>query len=144
MVNEITIDSVKLNQLDLVYDFLHPFFESQNLLIRSRKELEHLFKFGFVALQHETLVGFAAVEIYSKKLAEIQCLAVASSCRGQGIASRLVSRCVDVAKDQGVLELMAISSADSLFQRCGFDYSLPNQKKALFINPQGIPKTGAE
>ena len=143
-MNEISIDSAIPSQLDAVFEFLQPFFNEQNLLLRSRDELETLFKFGFVATKESAVVGFAAVEIYSKKLAEIQCLAVNPACRRQGIASLLVEKCVAVARQQGVLELMAISSAESLFQRCGFDYSLPNQKKALFINPQGPPQTDGE
>ena len=82
------------------------------------------------------VVGFAAVEIYSGKLAEIQCLAVSPAVQGQGIGRQLVRGCVDVARQQGVKELMAISATEAMFVACGFHYSLPNQKRALFISPQ--------
>jgi len=29
--------------------------------------------------------------------------------------------------------VMAITSSDSFFQSCGFDYTLPGEKRALFI-----------
>ncbi len=127
--------SAHAGQLTQVRDFLAPFFEAELLLPRTDEDLAKLLNLAFVALQHEKIVGFAALEIYSRKLAEIQCLAVATEARGHGVGQQLVSNCVAAAKKENVLELMAISAADALFKRCGFDYSLPNQKRALFISP---------
>ena len=79
------------------------------------------------------IVGFAAVEIYSKKLSEIQCLAVAAENQGQGLGKQLIGRCVERAEKLGVLELMAITASEKLFVDCGFHDALPNQKTALFI-----------
>ena len=118
-----------------VKSFLNPFIQAEFLLPRSDKELAQLLRWGFVAVCDSKIVGFAAVEVYSKKLAELQCLAVSTECRRLGVGRRLVNQCVDVARQQGVAELMAISASDQLFIACGFDYSLPNQKRALFIQP---------
>ncbi len=67
--------------------------------------------------------------------AEIQCLAVSDKFRRRGVGRTLVSMCVGRAREQKVVELMAISNSDKMFQACGFDYSLPNQKRAFFIQP---------
>ncbi len=88
---------------------------------------------GFVATVDEEVVGFAAVEIYSRKLGEIQCLAVAEAYQGRGIGSKLVELCVERAREKGILEVMAISSSEHFLQKLGFDYSLPDQKRALFF-----------
>jgi amino-acid N-acetyltransferase len=88
---------------------------------------------GFVATVVERVVGFAAVEIYSRKLGEIQCLAVEEGFQGLGIGSRLVALCVQRAREKGILEVMAISSSEHFLQKLGFDYSLPDQKRALFF-----------
>ena len=66
------------------------------------------------------------------KLAEIQCLAVSESHQRKGIGRQLVECCVRRAKEENVLELLAISSSEPMFKACGFDYSLPNQKRAFF------------
>jgi amino-acid N-acetyltransferase len=124
------------SDLERVLKFLKPFMESQQLLMRSSIELELLLRHGFIAQHAGMTVGFAAVEIYSRKLAEIQCLAVDEQFQRRGIGRELVERCVQRAKDLNVLEVMAISSSEGLFRACGFDYSLPNQKRALFIQPQ--------
>ena len=76
-------------------------------------------------------VGFAAVEVYSSKLAELQCLAVHPDYQRTGIGKLLVEQCVARARDLGVMEVMAISSSESFLRGCGFDYSLPDQKRAL-------------
>ncbi|MEZ6088295.1 MAG: GNAT family N-acetyltransferase [Pirellulaceae bacterium] len=115
-----------------IWKFLEPFFEEHVLLRRTPEEVRDLTKHGFAAFDDSDCVGFAAVEIYSRKLAEIQCLAVAENYRSQGIGRQLVHLCAQRAKDLGVMEVMAITSSDRFLQSCGFDYALPDQKKALF------------
>jgi len=121
-----------------VSNFLQPFVDQEFLLPRTRDELKHLLKHAFVARWRRKVVGFAAVEIYSRKLAEIQCLAVHPEFQRMGIGRRLVTACVRRAKDMKVLELMAISASDAFLKECGFDYSLPKQKRALFVEPMEV------
>jgi amino-acid N-acetyltransferase len=79
------------------------------------------------------IVGFSAVEIYSRKLSEVQCLAVHEDFHGRGIGSELVRYCVEKAREKGVLEVMAISASDNFLRNLGFQYALPDQKRALFL-----------
>jgi amino-acid N-acetyltransferase len=79
------------------------------------------------------VIGFAAVEIYSSKLAGIPCLAVTPGWQHQGVGKELVRCCVAEAGRQNMLEVMAISARDEFLISCGFDYLLPGQKRALFI-----------
>lgn len=119
--------------LELVTKFLQPFMDQELLLRRTSLELELLLKRAFIAFVDEEPVGFSSLEIYSKKLAEIQCLAVSNDHRRRGIGRQLVQHCVELSREEKVLELMAISSSEELFRLCGFDYSLPSQKRALFL-----------
>ena len=114
-------------------DLVDRFVQANRLLPRTTDELEDLIPFGFVATVDDKLVGFAALEIYSAKLAEIRSLAVDSAYQGLGIGKGLVQRCVDLAVRRNVLEVMAITSSDAFFQACGFDFTLPGEKKALFM-----------
>ena len=79
------------------------------------------------------VIGFAAVEIYLSNLAGIPCLAVTPDRQHQGGGKELVRYCVAEAGRQNVLEVMAISARDEFLASCGFDYSLPGQKRANFI-----------
>lgn len=114
-------------------NLLRPFVEERMILRRTKAEVSALMTTGFVALFHDEIVGFSSVEIYSKKLSEIQCLAVHRQHQGKGLGGILVSHCVELARQRGVMEVMAISSSDGFLLNQGFNYSLPNQKKALFI-----------
>ena len=118
--------------LPKVLALLRPFVEQRKLLRRTRAETAALLATGFVADQEGEIVGFSSVEIYSKKLAEIQCLAVKEGYQGQGLGSDLVRCCVELARERGIMEVMAISSSEKFLQDLGFDYSLPDQKRALF------------
>ena len=121
---------------ELLCEFLKLFVEAKQLLPRTTEELRRLTEFAWVARLEGKIVGFCAVEVYSCKLAEIQCMAVNPSVQRRGVGKGLVSRCVELARQEGVLELMAISSSDEFLNSCGFDHSLPEQKRAFFLQPQ--------
>lgn len=113
--------------------FLAPFIAQERLLPRTHDELEDLAQDGFVAISNGQILGFAALEVYSTKLAEVRSLAVSADHQRHGIGKALVEACIQRAKDLHVFEIMAITSADGFFQRCGFDFTLPGEKKALFL-----------
>ena len=133
--SEITTRPGRVEDAATVHSLIQPFVLQSLLLDRSVAEIESLTRNSVVAEDEGTMIGFAAVEVYSQKLAEIQCLAVAKSHQSQGVGKKLVEGCVKIAAEHKVLELMAISSSEQFLQECGFDYSLPGQKRALFINP---------
>jgi amino-acid N-acetyltransferase len=132
-VTNIIIRSATANDLEPLTMFLTPFVEAGKLLPRTFDELRGLLPTLFVAEQDGTIVGCAALEIYSWKLAEVRSLAVSSAVQGQGIGKRLVDACLDRARAANILEVMAITSSDAFFMACGFDYTLPGEKRALFM-----------
>jgi amino-acid N-acetyltransferase len=120
-----------------IHALMRPYVMQRLLLSRTEAEVIELTRHGFVAVRMEDerevqLVGFSAVEIYSPKIAELQCLAVHAHFQGSGIGRALVGRCVERARALNVMEVMAISSSENFLKGCGFDYALPDQKKALF------------
>ena len=127
------VRAATLRDVEALGEFIEPFVEQGRLLPRTHDELEDLTRHGFVAVIGKKIVGFAALEIYSVKLAELRSLAVSPDHQGQGIGKALVVACIDQAKKQNVFEVMAITSSDEFFQRCGFDFTLPGEKKALFL-----------
>jgi amino-acid N-acetyltransferase len=121
---------------DAIHAILRPYVANHKLFARTEAEVIDLTRHGFIAEINGRAVAFAAVEVYSRKLAELQCLAVRAEYHGRGIGQELVGRCVKRAKELGVVEVMAISSSDDFLKRCGFDYALPDQKRALFYQLQ--------
>lgn len=113
--------------------FIDPFVQEGRLLPRTHDELADLTRHGFAAVLPEgRIVGFAALEIYSKKLGELRSLAVDPEYRRHGIGKALVLACLNRAKEEKVFEVMTITSADDFFHKCGFEFTLPGERKALF------------
>jgi len=113
--------------------FIEPFVGDGKLLRRTFSELEGLLPNFFIAERDGEIVGCAALEVYSPKLAEVRSLAVSPTVQGMGIGRKLVDACVERARSESIFEVMAITSSDHFFLTCGFDYTLPGEKKALFI-----------
>lgn len=132
--DDFTIRPAHISDAPAIEALVEPYVRQRILLRRSIEEIRDLTRNGFVAERDGQLIGFAAVDIYSRKLAELQCLAVAEDVQRKGIGRRLVQTCIDCARKHQVLEVMAITAAEEFFRECGFDYALPDQKKALFFN----------
>ena len=133
MNDDTTIRVATDTDIEGIEALLAPFVTERQLLDRTDKELSHLVENGFVAVCGERIIGFAAIEVYSRKLAEIQALGVSMEFQGQGIGQALVEHCVERAKELKVVELMAITASESVFRSCGFDFALPDQKRAVFL-----------
>ena len=129
----ITVRAARTADVPELLRFIDPFVSSGKLLPRTADELLGLLAHCFIAEAEDRLIGCAALEIYSSKLAEIRSLAVAAEFRRQGVGKLLVDACVSRAREQGILEVMAITSSEEFFVSCGFDFTLPGEKKALFL-----------
>ena len=84
----------------------------------------------FVALLDRKVVGCCALEIYSKRLAEVRSLAVTKKYQGNGIATQLVERCLAHARKREVYEVLSITGALPFFEKRGFK-TFNNEKYAL-------------
>lgn len=120
--------------------FIEPFVDDGKLLPRTYDELNELLPSFFIAELNGQIVGCAALEVYSRKLAEIRSLAVSPAMQGKGIGKLLVEACIALAREKNVLEVMAITSSEGFFKSCGFDFTLPGEKKALFYQTRDNQK----
>ena len=118
-----------------IHALISHYASNGKLLPRSVYDVRRNLSKFFVAIEGAVVVGCVCLDVYGKKMAEIRSLAVAEHARGQGIGQQLVKLCVNEAKRRHVLEVMAITSVDHFFKSSGFDYTLPGERKALFINP---------
>lgn len=132
----IIIRKAQQDDLEDISAFITPFIADNKLLPRTHNELEDLINNLYIAQIDAKIVGCAALEIYSKKLAEVRSLAVSPDVQGMGIGKMLVKQCIERAKEEHILEVMAITSSEHFFKACGFDFTLPGEKKALFFQTQ--------
>lgn len=129
----IQIRTATIDDRESAMALVQQFVSQGKILARTLDEVEHVLANGYVAVQDERVVGFVTLEIYSQKLAEIRSLVVDDRVQGQGIGRRLVETCVQRARERGVFEVMAVSSSEDFFRTCGFDFTLPGEKKAFFL-----------
>ena len=85
-----------------------------------------------VATAVDRIVGCCALQVYSKRLAEVRSLAVHPDFQERGIASQLVDLCKQRARQRGVKELFAVTSQTSFFGRAGFA-TFRREKTAMFF-----------
>ncbi len=131
---QVSIRSAVAADIPAIADLIKPYVDEGILLERTYDEFGELLPNFFVAVdEDDAIVGCAALEIYSRKLAEIRSLAVSPTVQGQGVGRKLVEACVERAREHNVLEIMAITASDAFFQSCGFDYTLPSLKRAVFL-----------
>jgi len=132
--DEVVVRPVRFDDLPNIQALIQPFVDQGVLLPRSEGELFELLASSFVAEVGQRIVGYVALEIYSIKLAEIRSLTIADEYRHRELGRRMVAACVDLARRKGIVEVMAITSREEFFKKCGFDFTLPGEKKALFIH----------
>ncbi|MCA9907879.1 MAG: GNAT family N-acetyltransferase [Anaerolineae bacterium] len=125
----------KATEADLaaMTELITPFVEQGLLLERTFEELSEWLGTSFIAEVDGKIIGCAALEIYSRKLAEIRSLAVSKDAQGLGVGKALVNACVELAHHHHILEVMAITASEEFFRSCGFDFNTPNLKKAMFF-----------
>lgn len=84
----------------------------------------------FLAEEDGTLIACCALEVYSQRLAEIRSLAVLPAHQGKGIATELVARCVNRAREQKVHEILTVTGTPAFFEKHGFK-TFQSEKYAL-------------
>ncbi len=87
----------------------------------------------FVAEWNGRLVGCCALQVYSRRLAEVRSLAVEPEYARQGIGRRLVEACRRRARERGVSQVMAVTSAVPFFEHAGFS-TFKKERIALFYD----------
>lgn len=90
----------------------------------------------FVAEADGKIIGCCALQIYSKRMAEVRSLAVHPDFQDRGVASKLVKRCTERARERGIREVFAVTSATQFFDRLGFS-TFRREKTAMFFDVSG-------
>jgi len=73
-----------------------------------------------VAEEYGQVIGCVSLVSFNQALCEVRSLAVSPTCRGSGIGSRLITAAVDLARERGMRQVLALTRAASLFERTGF------------------------
>ncbi len=97
-----------------------PYVEDGTILYRSNDEIANTIRSYTVAKADGVVVGFAALHIYSTKLAEVRMLVVANAYQKQGIGYKIVAQLLQEAKQLGLQRVLTLTYSETLFRKLGF------------------------
>lgn len=73
-----------------------------------------------VAQEEKEIIACCALEVYSKRLAEIRSLVVNPKFQRKGIGTQLIQRCLKLAQAKKIYEVLSITGSRKVFSRLGF------------------------
>ncbi len=92
------------------------------ILNRSEDEVATNIRSYVLAKEGERLVGYTALHVHSKRLAEIRSLIVDEKYRGEKIGQRMVEFTLEEAKTLGVEEdVLVLTYLPAFFEKLGFN-----------------------
>jgi amino-acid N-acetyltransferase len=115
------IRKAQIYEVPEIRRFLVEFSQDGGILPRTLADLYGQLRDYYVYREDQgPLLGIAALHICWAGLGEIRSVAVTASHRGRGLASALVSTCLEEAKAIGLSEIFLLTLVPEFFQRFGF------------------------
>ena len=122
----------KLSNIKEMQDLILPEVDNGIILDRSEDEIATNIRSYILAYQEDILVGFTALHIHTKELAEVRSLIVKDEMRGQKIGEYLVKNALEEAVKLGIKRVLSLTYKQTFFERLGFieipKESLPEHK----------------
>jgi amino-acid N-acetyltransferase len=98
------------------------------LLPRTRRDIRAaIADYVVVVDTHRRVLACAALSGYSPSLAEVSSVAVARSAQGKGLGSMAVRGAEALARERGIVELFAMTTAETFFESLGYERSSVEQ-----------------
>lgn len=103
------------------------------ILFRSEDEIANNIRSYVLAKDRTKLVGYTALHVHSKKLAEVRSLVVHEDYRGKDIGADMVKFAINEAKELGIEEeILSLTYVPEFFKKLGFKEinkeSIPDHK----------------
>lgn len=98
------------------------------LLPRTRRDIRGAIDDYVVVVDaNRGVVGCAALSVYSESLAEVSSVAVSRSAHGKGLGTMAVRGTEALARERGIIELFAMTTAETFFESLGYERSSVEQ-----------------
>lgn len=98
------------------------------LLSRTRRDIRAAIEDYVVVVDtHRRVLACAALSGYSPTLAEVSSVAVARSAQGHGLGTMAVRGTEALARERGIVELFAMTTAEAFFESLGYERSSVEQ-----------------
>ena len=122
----------RLSDISLMQTIVKDEIQNGIILYRSDDEIATNIRSYIVAKEDGDLVGYGALHIHTKELAEVRSLVIDSKSRGKGIGSDIVKKLIVEGKNLGLKRVFTLTYQKEFFEKLGFleieKESLPEQK----------------
>lgn len=106
--------------VDTLFELIQGYAQKGIMLPRSREVLSRQIHTFVVAEVEGIVVGCGSLTRLGADLVEIRSLGMTEGYKGLGIGSKLVDSLTEMAREQGIPKIMALTYADSFFIKNGF------------------------
>jgi len=111
----------RISDMRQVEPLINVFARKNLMLPKTHDQLARLFREFVVAEDQDgTIVGCAALRVYTESLAEVASVAVDERAHGMGIGRRLVEGVMEEARELGLKTVFALTLQEDFFHKLGF------------------------
>lgn len=114
--------------------------EAGRMLPRNKEDLQSGIRDWRIATINDEIIGCVSLVFFTPKLCEIRSLAVAEAYRNNGLGKKLIEAALILAKERGAEDVLTLTRASGLFERCGFQINdIRNFPKKVQADCQACP-----
>jgi amino-acid N-acetyltransferase len=115
------VRKARVKDVKRIHELIDFYARKSEMLPRSEGDIAEAIRDFSVYEEGGSVLGCAALHIYSDKLAEIRSLAVERSNLKRGIGSKLVDACSEEAANLGIKNVFALTQKTEFFGKFGFN-----------------------
>ena len=129
---EIVYQKPKLTDIDQMQRLVEPFVQEGIILPRSDDEVATNIRSYTIAKSDQQIIGYVALHIHSKILAEVRSLVVSPKFQGIGVGRELVVKAIEEGRTLRVQKILSLTYNSAFFKKLGFyeinKEDIPEQK----------------
>ena len=114
------MEKAKISDVPQIYKLINHFADRGEMLPRALSDIYENLRDFFVARDDDRVVACASLHIYWSDLAEIRAVSVSEDNQNQGIGAQLVQRCLEEARELGILTIFCLTYKPTFFEKLGF------------------------
>jgi N-acetylglutamate synthase-like GNAT family acetyltransferase len=114
------IRQLRVNEIDVVRALFEDEVRAGQMLPRRTEEIQARLGDWLIAEEHGQVIGCVSLVAFNQRLCEIRSLAVSPTCRGRGIGGDLIAAALEMARERGMQQVLALTRAVPVFERMGF------------------------
>jgi amino-acid N-acetyltransferase len=94
--------------------------EAGRMLPRDKEKMAAGIQDWRVAVKKDQVIGCVSLVFFNPGLCEVRSLAVDPEHRKNGLGKKLIESALDLAKERSAVQVLTLTRASGLFERCGF------------------------